>query len=88
MSTSNGTVISNCSAAVEVTAIGSYAGGLVGSCDGGSATNLIIGCRADGFVSGNGYVGGFIGYVYAPILPRSCAAASTAPASMRTASHA
>ena len=69
-----GTVISNCSAAVEVTATGSYAGGLVGSCDGDGATNLIIGCRADGFVGGNGYVGGFIGYVYIPVLISNCVA--------------
>ena len=69
-----GTVISNCSAAVEVTATGSYAGGLVGSCDGGSETNLITGCRADGFVGGNGFVGGFIGYVYVPGLITNCVA--------------
>ena len=69
-----GTVISNCSAAVEVTATGSYAGGLVGSCDGGSVINRIIDCRADGYVGGNGYVGGFIGYVYAPVLITNCVA--------------
>ena len=69
-----GMVISNCSAAVEVTATGSYAGGLVGSCDGGSATNRIVGCRADGFTEGNGFVGGFIGYVYTPAAISNCAA--------------
>jgi len=69
-----GTVISNCVATVEVTATGSYAGGLVGSCDGGSAATWIIDCRADGFVGGNGFVGGFIGYVYAPVTITNCVA--------------
>ena len=68
------TIISNCSAAVEVTATGSYAGGLVGSCDGGNATNWFTDCRADGFVGGNGFVGGFIGYVYAPAMISNCVA--------------
>ena len=69
-----GTVIDDCSAAVEVTATGSYAGGLVGSCDGGSAANWITGCRADGFVGGNGFVGGFVGYVYTPTTISNCVA--------------
>ncbi len=69
-----GTVVSNCSAAVEVAATGSYAGGLIGSCDGGGATNRIAGCRADGVTEGNGFVGGFVGYVYAPATISNCAA--------------
>ena len=54
------TVISNCTAAVEVTA-GEYAGGLIGyiSCDHAE----ISGCRADGYVGGAGNVGGFVGCV-------------------------
>ena len=67
-------VIRDCSTAVEITATGSYAGGLIGSCDGGSATSLITGCRADGFVGGNGYVGGLIGYVYVPATVSNCVA--------------
>ena len=58
-----GTVISNCIATVEVAATNSYAGGLIGACAGGSAVNRIVDCRADGFVSGSGMAGGFIGYV-------------------------
>jgi hypothetical protein len=69
-----GTIVSNCSAAVEVAATGSYAGGLIGSCDGGSATNRIVDCRADGFTAGNGFVGGFVGYVYAPATISHCVA--------------
>ena len=56
-----GTVISNCIATVEIAATNMYAGGLIGACAGGSAINRIVGCRADGFVSGSGMVGGFIG---------------------------
>ena len=69
-----GTVISNCIASVEVAATNSYAGGLVGACAGGSAVNRIVDCRADGFVSGSGMVGGFIGYVYAPAVISNCVA--------------
>ena len=69
-----GTVISNCSASVEVVSTNSYAGGLVGACAGGSATNRIVNCRADGFVSGDGCAGGFIGYVYAPAVISNCVA--------------
>ena len=69
-----GTVISNCSATVEIAATNSYAGGLVGACAGGRATNRIVDCRADGFVSGSGMVGGFIGYVYAPAVISNCVA--------------
>ena len=58
-----GTVISNCIATVEIAATNMYAGGLVGACAGGSAVNWIVDCRADGFVSGSGMAGGFIGYV-------------------------
>ncbi|MBQ6008186.1 MAG: hypothetical protein IJL17_06585, partial [Kiritimatiellae bacterium] len=69
-----GTVISNCSASVEVVSTNSYAGGLVGACAGGSAVNRIVDCRADGFVSGSGMAGGFIGYVYAPAVISNCVA--------------
>ena len=69
-----GTVISNCSATVEVAATNSYAGGLIGACAGGSDTNRIVDCRADGFVSGSGMAGGFIGYVYAPAVISNCVA--------------
>ena len=69
-----GTVISNCIAVVEIAATNSYVGGLVGACAGGSAVNRIVNCRADGFVSGNGMVGGFIGYVYAPAVISNCVA--------------
>ena len=69
-----GTVISNCIATVEVAATNSYAGGLIGACAGGSAVNRIVDCRADGFVSGNGSTGGFIGYVYAPAVISNCVA--------------
>ena len=69
-----GTVISNCIASVEVAATNSYAGGLVGACAGGSAVNRIVDCRADGFVSGSGMAGGFIGYVYAPAVISNCVA--------------
>ncbi|MBR4259158.1 MAG: hypothetical protein IKQ17_09010, partial [Kiritimatiellae bacterium] len=69
-----GTVISNCIATVEVAATNSYAGGLIGACAGGSAVNRIVDCRADGFVSGSGMAGGFIGYVYAPAVISNCVA--------------
>ena len=69
-----GTVISNCIATVEVAATNSYVGGLIGACAGGSAINRIVDCRADGFVSGSGMVGGFIGYVYAPAVISNCVA--------------
>ena len=69
-----GTVISNCIATVEIAATNSYAGGLVGACAGGSAVNRIVDCRADGFVSGSGMAGGFIGYVYAPAVISNCVA--------------
>ena len=69
-----GTLISNCIAKVEVAATNSYAGGLVGACAGGSAINRIVDCRADGFVSGSGSTGGFIGYVYAPAVISNCVA--------------
>ena len=69
-----GTVISNCIATVEIVATNSYAGGLVGACAGGSAVNRIVDCRADGFVSGSGMAGGFIGYVYAPAVISNCVA--------------
>lgn len=69
-----GTLISNCLATVEIAATNSYAGGLVGACAGGSAVNRIVDCRADGFVSGSGSTGGFIGYVYAPAVISNCVA--------------
>ena len=69
-----GTVISNCIATVEIAATNMYAGGLVGACAGGSAVNRIVDCRADGFVSGSGMAGGFIGYVYAPAVISNCVA--------------
>lgn len=69
-----GTVISNCIATVEIAATNMYAGGLIGACAGGSAINRIVDCRADGFVSGSGMAGGFIGYVYAPAVISNCVA--------------
>ena len=69
-----GTLISNCIATVEVAATNSYSGGLIGACAGGSAVNRIVDCRADGFVSGSGSTGGFIGYVYAPAVISNCVA--------------
>ena len=69
-----GTLISNCIATVEIAATNSYAGGLIGACAGGSAVNRIVDCRADGFVSGSGMAGGFIGYVYAPAVISNCVA--------------
>lgn len=69
-----GTLISNCIATVEIAATNMYAGGLVGACAGGSAVNRIVDCRADGFVSGSGMAGGFIGYVYAPAVISNCVA--------------
>jgi hypothetical protein len=69
-----GTVVSNCVASVEVSGMHKYAGGLVGSCLDDSADSLIVDCRADGFVNGNGYVGGFIGYVYDPVTITNCVA--------------
>ena len=69
-----GTAVSGCSASGKVRAFSNYAGGLIGACDSGDATVTVSGCRADGFVCGNGYVGGFVGYVSKPVLITDCAA--------------
>ncbi len=50
-----------------------YAGGLVGHVT-GSGESVISGCRADGYAGGNGSVGGFIGYVAAPMTISDCVA--------------
>ena len=70
-----GTVnICDSTADVEVYASSSYTGGLIGSitCLKGKAE--ISGCRADGYVHGNGFTGGFVGYIYAPATVSGCAA--------------
>jgi hypothetical protein len=63
-----------CSASGSVVSTGSTVGGLIGACDSGDAMVTVSGCRADGFVSGKGYAGGFVGYVSKPVLITGCAA--------------
>ncbi len=69
-----GTSITGCSASGAVFASSGYGGGLIGACDNGDATVAVSGCRSDCFVSGNGSVGGFVGYVYKPVSISDCAA--------------
>ena len=57
---------------MTVTSTSQYVGGLVGAIGEGST---IAGCRSDGFVSGAGNVGGFVGYVNsASVTVSDCAA--------------
>jgi len=60
------------SAAVEVTG-GSNLGGFIGRAY-GSGASVIVDCRADGFAGGTGSVGGFVGYVSAPLFATNCVA--------------
>ena len=70
-----GTLITNCAARVEVyassdTSVNGPFGGLAGETD----SSIIVGCRADGFVRGEGRVGGLIGNANCYNVIANCAA--------------